>query len=188
MDKSGKAFSYILEPDDDVHYYIPKDLISSTETILREYGDISNPKEGIVYWGGTIKNNDVKIDMLYAPKAKALYAGVFTLPKDNADFVRALIDNNKVHVGIVHSHPTSFIDHSTGDDEMIPFKAGGLISIVVPDHCRKGMLPLTECGVHRFIKGRFERLTDRYIREHFVLQDRIETLVIDHRKRTNEIE
>ena len=34
------------------------------------------------------------------------------------------------------------------------------LSIVVPVYGKEGMLPLTQCGIHRFEKGKFRRLSN----------------------------
>lgn len=80
-----------------------------------------------------------------------------------------MIKNKAIEIAQVHSHPSDWVDHSEGDDLWASFKIEGLVSIVVPNYCKDGMLPLTNCGVHRYINGNFIRLSKKYITSHFRL-------------------
>jgi proteasome lid subunit RPN8/RPN11 len=74
-------------------------------------------------------------------------------------------------IGQVHSHPGRFIDHSDGDDDRAFMPYEGFISLVVPDHARSGMIPLSTCGVHIFEHGRFRRLSDAEVISSFHVVD-----------------
>jgi hypothetical protein len=62
------------------------------------------------------------------------------------------------------------------------FKVEGLLSIVVPSYCQKGMLPLTICGIHRYEKQGFTKLSRTYILSHFAVKSDITSYLEDFRK------
>jgi hypothetical protein len=64
--------------------------------------------------------------------------------------IQVLGKHDMIHLGQIHSHPGSWVDHSEGDDEHAAFKINGLLSLVVPAYCKDGMMPIETCGVHRF--------------------------------------
>ena len=43
----------------------------------------------------------------------------------------------------------------------------GFLSIVVPHYGRRGMMPLTVCGVHVFESGRFRRMGEAEVESRF---------------------
>ena len=90
--------------------------------------------------------------------------------------------NNTIEIAQVHSHPSDWVDHSEGDDLWASFKIEGLVSIVIPNYCKGGMLPLTNCGVHRYINGNFIRLSEKYITSHFRLVNNEKADFVDLRK------
>ena len=63
-------------------------------------------------------------------------------------------------LGQVHSHPGKLVGHSDGDNRGALMPYDGFLSIVVPHHARRGMRPLTTCGVHLFERSHFRRLPD----------------------------
>ena len=93
-----------------------------------------------------------------------------------------IAENNLTQIGQVHSHPSSWVGHSHTDDEEAAFKINGLLSLVVPNYGRLGLLPLTICGVHRFIDGTFSRLNNIYIQNHFVVNKSLDCRLFDLRK------
>jgi hypothetical protein len=149
------------------HFSIPSQAIDHTERVLRAYGDRRFPHEGFVYWGGTKKYDTSTIELVIAPHLEARFAGVRISAKSNASVVRELSNRSLTEVAQVHTHPTDWVDHSCGDDRLAPFRIGGLISIVVPNFCKHGMLPLRVCGIHRFTINSFERLSDFYVTKYF---------------------
>lgn len=158
-------------PADNIEYLVPSKAIDDTEKILSEYEQTSPSSEGWVYWGGTREQNKITVSMVIAPQAEASFGRVSTSNLSNFHFVRMLNKHGLFQVAQVHSHPPGWVDHSDGDNEWAPFKVEGLLSIVVPEYCRNGMLPLTVCGVHRFADNRFIRLSDNYVKRHFKIVD-----------------
>ncbi len=158
-------------PKDNLLYVLPQDIISSTERILSEYGRRRPPHEGLVYWGGKEESGRITVSTLIAPKTDSDYGRVSTSCRSNFDVVRVLNKYKGIQVAQVHSHPGTWVDHSFGDDELAAFKVNGLLSVVVPSYCYRGMLPLASCGVHRYANGEFIRLSPDYVRRHFRIEN-----------------
>jgi hypothetical protein len=173
-----------VNPRDSIHYSIASDVIEFTERILKEY----DPHEGIVYWAGISNGHNVSISLAIAPQAKT-HEGQFVVDHlSNAKVVLCLHKYKQSHIGQVHSHPSSSVDHSGLDDRQAAFRREGLLSLVVPWYGCKGMLPLTECGVHRFKKKTFIRMGNKYVINHFRIVPATDSILIDQRngKRTSQ--
>jgi hypothetical protein len=155
------------DPRDSSSYTVTQDVIDFTVDVLREYGAKKMSEEGLVYWAGNGNGGNFEITAAVAPKTEATRYGFKTSNTSNARFVEFICDNDLLYIAQVHSHPGTMVDHSIVDNEETAFRSEGLISIVVPVFGRKGMLPLTVCGIHRFAAGKFPRLGNRYIRRHF---------------------
>lgn len=167
---------------DNKKYIIPKQVITDSQKVLREYASLEPSNEGLVYWGGTKNEQIVTVTTVIAPKTDSSYGRVSTSYKSNSKFVQALNEKKIVYIAQVHSHPTTWVDHSEGDDAWAPFKIDGLLSIVVPTYGKNGILPLTKCGVHRFEKTHFERLPRKYVKKHFVIDSQYESDFVEMRK------
>jgi hypothetical protein len=152
-------------------YIIPLGVIKVTETVLGQYGRFSPPNEGLVYWGGTQNGDSVRVQAVIAPKTNSSYGRVSTTHRSNVDFVECLNRRSLIEIAQVHSHPTGWVDHSNGDDDWAAFKIEGLLSIVVPEYGLKGMLPITICGIHIYIQDRFVRLSNKYVNQHFLIDN-----------------
>ncbi|MCH7559960.1 MAG: Mov34/MPN/PAD-1 family protein [Thaumarchaeota archaeon] len=168
-------------PNDKITYIIPNSILLNTEKVLSEYADMEPSNEGLVYWGGTINKKIVHISIVIAPKTESNFGRVSTSNRSNFDVVQTLIKNKTIEIAQVHSHPNNSVDHSEGDDLWASFKIEGLVSIVVPNYCKNGMLSLTNCGVHRYMDGDFVRLSKKYVTSHFRVVNE-ESNFIDLRK------
>lgn len=173
-----------ITPKDSFEYKICEKVISATDKILRQYGNLTPSNEGFVYWAGTINNLEITINSVIIPETDSDEQRVTVFSESNFHVVKSLSDNKLIHIGQVHSHPESLVDHSYGDNEWASFKREGLISIVVPNYCNIGLLPLTICGVHRFDKQKFIRLSGKYIEKHFKIV-KGECKIIDLRDKNN---
>ncbi|MBN8837680.1 MAG: hypothetical protein J0I09_10490 [Sphingobacteriia bacterium] len=161
-----------LTPKDDFYYKIAADVVEWTISILRDYGN--NGDEGLLYWAGApTYNNTFVIDMAIAPHVTSSRYGFQTNHEDNGNYVECLMDAERIHFAQVHSHPRTIVDHSWIDDTETAFKSQNLLSIVVPSFGEIGMVPLEICGIHRFNQGKFFRLSNRYIKEHFEITNSI---------------
>jgi hypothetical protein len=179
-------FSFKLKrhytPKDNMKYVIPFKSILDTERVLREYARIKPANEGLVYWGGIDSGNIITIQAVIAPQTESDIGRVSTSHRSNFYFVRTLNGYNLMQVAQVHSHPSDWVEHSIGDDKLAAFKIEGLLSIVVPEYCHKGMLPLLICGIHRYTKGNFLRLSKKYVDSHFVIKNELKSFFHDLRK------
>lgn len=178
MPKNYFSLPKTYTPRDKIAYQIPQQAIQDTSTILKEYGR----NEGLVYWAGTKEGLIVTVKAVIAPKTTFSWGNVSVSHKSNYNFVGALSKNNLIHLAQVHSHPSEWVGHSPGDNVMAAFKVEGLLSIVVPQYCQNGMLPLSRCGVHRFTKGTFKWLSNKYVESHFELTDKTKSILEDQRK------
>jgi len=160
---------------------IPSSLISATEGVLRSYGEMSPPHESIVYWGGIKLADRIEVRSLHVPRAETDKYRVVTNHHQNSRFVSDLSRLGLTQIAQVHSHPTDWVGHSYGDSAWAAFRTTGLLSIVVPEYCRNGMLPLTRCGVHRFEDRDFIRLPKRYITQYIEVVGSNDFIMEDHR-------
>jgi len=114
--------------------------------------------ERIIYWAGVKREGLWVVTTVIKPDAVLTRGSFQTSPAANAEVVDFLAGAGLSFLGQVHTHPGHGVDHSGGDerDAFMPVENG--LSLVVPDYGRRGMLPLTICGVHRYEGGRFRRL------------------------------
>jgi len=157
---------------DELQYYIPGKVIVDTERILLDFPLKRKPDEMIVYWAGIREGDKSTVRLAVVPNAKTSSGRVIVSQEANFHFVKVLSSRNIVQIAQVHTHPTSWVGHALGDSKYAAFKVKGLLSIVVPWYCKKGMLPLEKCGVHRFDGKKFIRLPNKYLKDHFhILND-----------------
>lgn len=169
-------------PKDRKKYFIPIKVVRDTEKILLEYARKKTANEGLVYWGGIDNGNIITVNAVIAPRTKSGPGGVFTSHRANFDFVRVLNIHHLVQIAQVHSHPSDWVEHSSGDDMLAVFKIEGLLSVVVPSYCQKGMLPLTICGIYRYEKYGFVKLSRTYVLSHFKVKSEMSSYLEDFRK------
>ena len=174
-----RLFNKKHHPFKNVQYHIPCDCIRNTEQILKEYG--KREEEGFVYWGGTRTSSDVTITSVIVPLIETDSLFLNISHHSNISFVKELHKKQIIQIAQIHTHPSSWVGHSTTDDEGAASKYEGLISIVVPYYCKNGMSALDKCGIHRFQNGKFERLSKKYTTKHFKIQNDITSNFIDLR-------
>ncbi len=168
-------------PKDAIQYVVTKDVIDYTVKILREYGSRKYKAEGLVYWAGEVQDDVIIINAAVAPQTDSSRYGIETTNESNARFVEFICGHGFEYIAQVHSHPGTWVDHSGVDNEETAFRSEGLVSIVVPSFGKNGMLPLTNCGIHRFTKGKFIRLHAKYIKTHFRVNTDINSIIKDLR-------
>ena len=167
---------------DKKRYVISSKVIKDTERVLQDYANKNPSNEGLVYWAGIVSNNTINITTVIAPNTESDFGRVSTSHKDNFHVVNELSKLKLVEVAQVHSHPGYFVQHSDGDDKWAAFKFEGLLSLVVPNYCKEGMLPLEKCGIHRYENGKFSRLSKEYVKKHFRLIDDNNSKFVELRK------
>lgn len=176
------AFRKEKKSRDKKRYLISSKVIKDTERVLQDYANKNPSNEGLVYWAGTVSNNKINITTVIAPNTESDFGRVATSHKDNFHVVNELSKLKLVEIAQVHSHPGYFVEHSEGDDKWAAFKFEGLLSFVVPNYCKVGMLPLEKCGVHRYENGDFIRLSKEYVKKHFRLVDDDNSKFVELRK------
>ncbi len=173
----------ILDPDEQRwqtrKYRLPSGLIRATERVLRRYGELKPPNQGLVYWGGEVTFNSLDIKLLFAPRTVSDERRVVVDQRENSRYVSALNKIGSRHMAQVHTHPGKIVDHSQADNELAAFRVPGLLSLVVPSYCQAGILPLTMCGVHRYDKWGFIRLSENYIIKNFEIIESDDFLIED---------
>jgi len=169
-------------PEDKTLYLIEQDVISFTEKILKEYGNKEPSHEGFVYWAGRKKENEILINSAVAPQAESDPYHITVPHEGTYDFVKVLSANNIVQIAQVHTHPDSRVAHSPGDN-LAGFRLNGLLSIVVPNYGLRGIQLFDTCGVHRYNKGKFLRLSTKYCRHHFQVTTAGAKVILDLRNK-----
>jgi hypothetical protein len=145
-------------------------VIKETERLLRGFRRL----ETTVSWFGVASPSAAVVVTVVRPRQYRT-AGSFDVDAAaNADVAIAVCEHDLTLIAQVHSHPGKSVSHSYGDDEGAPFTYNGFLSIVVPNYCRDGMLPLEKCGIHLY-RGSFRRLT----REQVAASIRVVPNVID---------
>lgn len=165
------SYSRRVTPKDSIVYHIAKGAIEATEHVLKSYGELEEGHEGFVYWGGELIEGNVYINCVIAPNCESGSQFISTSRKSNAQVIIELSQRSRILIGQVHSHPSDWVDHSLGDDKFAAYKYEGLISIVVPEYCVLGMLPLNTCGIHRYEYGEFLRFSDKYVNNRFIINE-----------------
>lgn len=136
--------------------YISDVLAARTAELLDSFAQ-SRPAEGIVYWFGFEFGSQSVVTTLVVPNADTSGGAVSTSVEANAEAIALLVDTPLVHLGQAHSHPGTNVGHSTVDDAETFSRYDGAISVVVPWFGRYGF-NLGDCGVHRHVDGRFQRI------------------------------
>jgi proteasome lid subunit RPN8/RPN11 len=153
--------------------WLSTNVLDRTVEILRQSGHHRQPHEGVVYWAGRRTGDEYFITTCIAPASRTTYGSFETSSHTNAKVIMRLASAGLELLGQVHSHPGAFVGHSGGDDKRALMPYEGFLSIVVPHYARRGMLPLTICGVHVFEDSTFRRLKDTEIKSCFRIVDEL---------------
>lgn len=116
-------------------------------------------------------HNESFITTVIAPSAITTLGSFKTSSVSNARVIAYLANAGLELLAQVHSHPGNLVDHSQGDDDRAFMPYEGFLSIVVPQYARRGLVPLTICGVHIFEAGGFRRMNEREILSSFHIVD-----------------
>lgn len=156
--------------------WVSGSLLDRTVDILRQSGDRGQSHEGVAYWAGRRTGDEYFITTCIAPAARSTYGSFNTSSHTNAKVIMYLADAGLELLGQVHSHPGAFVGHSDGDDEQALMPYEGFFSIVVPHYARRGMRPLTICGIHVFEHSKFRSLEDSEVESCFRVVDELADL------------
>ncbi len=137
-------------------------VIADSERLLRGFRRL----ETVVLWFGNITDSQAVVVTVIRPNQIRTSGSFDVDARSNADVAVASCDLGLRLIAQIHTHPGEYVGHSPGDDEGAPFLTQGLYSIVVPMYGRRGMLPLSQCGVHIYEKE-FLRLTDQQVNTTF---------------------
>ena len=146
-------------------------VLEQTVEVLQRSGTVAETHEGVAYWAGRRFGADLIVTTCIALAATTTFGSFETSSYTNARVVAYLADADLELLGQVHSHPGFSVGHSHGDDERALMPYEGFLSIVVPHYGRRGMTPLTGCGVHVFEHGRFRRMGGIEVESCFRLLD-----------------
>jgi proteasome lid subunit RPN8/RPN11 len=146
-------------------------LLLRTGEILRKSGTSDEAHEGVTYWAGHRAHNESFVTTVIAPFATTTSGSFVTSSASNAHVIAYLAKAGLELLAQVHSHPGRFVGHSRGDDERALMPYEGFLSIVVPDYARRGLMPLSTCGVHIFQAGTFRRMNETEIARCFHVVD-----------------
>lgn len=138
---------------------LPQGIVPKIVKLLRSYGD-GDAHEGVVYLGGVETAEQSVALIAIAPVATTTRGSFRTDLAANTAVVSTLATQGLILIGQAHSHPGDWVDHSDGDDTGALVRFEGYWSLVVPAFARRGLLPLTRCGIHLYERGHFARLTD----------------------------
>jgi hypothetical protein len=138
---------------------IPESLIATSDALLTQRSP-SHRHEDVVYWAGLECGGKWIMLSCIRPAAQVSWGSFKTSAKANAQVVGILAEMGLGLLAQLHTHPGHFVDHSEGDELGAFMAFENFISIVVPHHGQRGMLPLVECGVHRLENRAFRRLNN----------------------------
>jgi hypothetical protein len=149
--------------------YLSQQVIIDTAKLLRTYGTQEMSHEGIVYWAGVACERCWVITTAFAPVANTTYGSYKTDLISNAIMISRLNEMRLRLIAQVHSHPGDWVGHSDGDNLGAFMPYDGFYSVVVPSYAKQGLLPLTNCGFHRYEKIRFRELSPTEIVSTFAI-------------------
>lgn len=146
-------------------FLVAPHLIEDTERALKSFNTKKRANEGFVYWAGRTAGVDCVALALFRPRAVVTPGSVDVDEHENVRFIQWLKENQLMHVGQVHTHPPGVAEHSHGDALWAFMKFPGLLSIVVPNYGKQGMMPLSRCDFEVYTREGFVQLTKNEIRD-----------------------
>lgn len=156
---------------EDLHFpvvYLPEDIIKATGRLIASFGTPQQHHEGIAYWAGVPTEQAWVITTVLIPQALTTPGSYQTSALANAQVIFKINEFRLQLLAQIHGHPTDWVDHSAGDNTGAFMPYPGFYSLVVPFYGQHGLLPLSQCGVHCYENGCFNRLTAEEIKQRFV--------------------
>ncbi len=170
MTKKRETDYYRREwPTGDIHgrFVFLEDAVVAVERFLPTYRGVDGDHEGITFLCGFEVGDTTFYTTATAPNAEHSHGRVWCREEHIAEVSQA---SGQLWLGLlaqVHSHPGGGTGHSYGDDEMVLMPFEGMLSIVVPNYARFGLLPLHSLGVHQFQDGKWVLCTRDSVRQAF---------------------
>ncbi|MCX6344911.1 MAG: hypothetical protein NT018_07535 [Armatimonadetes bacterium] len=153
----------------DQRLVISSTIINETLELLCSYRDKLGAHEGVVYWAGLFVPGCTVVVCVIAPEAITT-AGSFTIgPQANARAISAAVRHGWRIVAQVHSHPSSKVDHSIGDDQEAFLPYPGYLSIVVPDYAMIPASSVAKWGFHAYCASGFQRLSSSSLQQQLLV-------------------
>lgn len=149
--------------------HVIQEVVDKTATLLTSYRDDASQHEGIVYWAGISTKDVWVVTTVIAPYAYTTCGSFHTSTVANAQVIATVTNHHLQMLAQVHGHPGAWVGHSDGDNKGVFMPYRGFYSIVTPNYGLQGLLPLSNCGVHRFGDDRFIRLSATDIEQIFLV-------------------
>lgn len=151
--------------------YVPRLITDETARLVASFGTREQPHEGIAYWAGIDTGAVLVVTTVVVPEATTTAGSYQTSIVANATMIRAVNASKLQVLAQVHGHPKDWVGHSEGDNDgaFMPYR--GFYSIVLPHYGRRGMVPLGQCGFHRYDGQRFGQLRLDEVESHFFLTE-----------------
>lgn len=128
---------------------VPDAVVAASERLLRRW----RKRETVIYWVGDAQPDVAVVTSVIRPKQENTLGSFRVSSEANADIVVWLCARKLKLLAQLHTHPSSYVGHSDGDDLGASLAFHGFYSLVVPHYGRAGIRPLNQCGVHVFQNG-----------------------------------
>ena len=138
-------------------FILCESIISATDEALARFrlaGIQDGGHEGIVFWAGRELGNCQVFTTVIIPEADHSYARVVLNERAVGASSRAARKHSLQVLCQVHSHPSTIVHHSDGDDDLITMPYEGMLSIVVASH-GLNFNDIYETGIHQYQDGRW---------------------------------
>lgn len=151
--------------------FLPRTVADETACLVSSFGTGEDQHEGVVYWAGVASADSWVVTTVLVPEARTTAGSFHTSVLANSRVIQAVNDAKLQLLAQVHGHPGDWVGHSGGDDRgaFMPYR--GFYSVVLPHYGSCGLLPLDQCGFHRYDGRRFNQLTASEVAELIVLVD-----------------
>lgn len=146
-------------------FLITEGAVLAAERLLPGFRGPDGDHEGMVFLLGRDYGTLTVLTTALAPRADHGPGHVICEPSAVAAAQRTGRAAGVALLAQLHSHPTDWIEHSEGDDELVLLPFDGMLSIVTPWYGRTGLRPLHSLGVHQFQDGRWVLAEQQSVRE-----------------------
>lgn len=138
--------------------YVPRSILVATWLAFQEAASLQ--VESTVRWAGPalMRNSDEKVVTTLINPYQRVSAGFFEIPHGGTRAMgAALASAALMNFAQVHTHPSSWVDHSGWDDDHAYSSANGALSIVWP-HYGASLPRFDDWGVHERLNGAWARI------------------------------
>ena len=150
-------------------FFVTDGAITAAECLLPGYRGPDGDHEGIVFLLGRYLGNTSIITTVVAPDANHGPGHVLCSETQFAEATTAAHDIGLGILGQLHTHPGPWTEHSEGDDVLTRMPFDGLLSLVAPWYCHRGLRPLHSLGVHQYQAGQWVLIHPDSARQHLHL-------------------